>query len=144
LPSPRPLSGEPQGDPEHGRRVADRATVICCDIFHSLARLRELKLRFDLLLFDPPFALFSSPGGRLSDEPCSEAQRILQGEQEGWGKLFGFMESLLDENLVRQPAEALFVVEHRIKDAAARLPPKLHEVDRRKYGERALTFLAVH
>jgi 16S rRNA (guanine966-N2)-methyltransferase len=99
-------------------RLEQAATMVRADIFHSIPRLRELGYRFDLVFFDPPFKLYEEP--------------------DGWPRLLNFMLELSREKLLSP--RAFMIAEHRIKESPEALPTGLYLDDRRKYGERALSF----
>jgi len=100
-------------------RLADRARVIRCDVWRSIDKLRDLNLRFGLLLFDPPY------------------QRL--GSSAGWAALFDYIVALADAGLT-EPG-AIFVIEHRAADAPSQLPARVAITDQRKYGDTGLLML---
>lgn len=95
----------------------DRAKALGGDIFSAAPRLRRMGDRFDLLFFDPPYDLL--------------------GSERGWGRLFEFMEELIENGLIS--SDALFVVEHRRSAAPPEPPESLVVDDNRKYGDTAIT-----
>ena len=100
-------------------RLADKATVIAGDVFHSVERLRALKLRFGLVFVCPPYKILDVEGG--------------------WEKMFVFLTTLIGGQLTAPGA--LIIVEHRTSHPPADLPSGIAISDRRRYGGTTLTFM---
>ncbi len=100
-------------------RLAEKATVLRCDVFACRRRLPK-DAAFDLVLAAPPY--------RIVDELPTRR------------RLWRWIEDLMTSDRVNP--DALFVLEHRRQRSALAFPESLRSVDSRTYGDTTLSLLA--
>jgi 16S rRNA (guanine966-N2)-methyltransferase len=100
-------------------RLADRATVLTCDVFRVMGRLETLGERFTLALVAPPYPMVRDPARR------GDLERLV---------------AKLAESQWIEPS-ALVVVQHVAGGVFEARSEALRVVDEREYGITKLTFL---